>query len=142
MTISLKYNQFIRIWLYIKHCKLSRSKQLDLIKYFISGLTARTADDLMGIHYNKAIRLRAKIVLKQQHRRKPFCVNIELDESYFGGVRKGKRERTAAGKVPVFGLLKRGGKVYTQIITDAKYDTLMPIIGRKIKPDSIVLTDC
>jgi transposase len=27
---------------------------------------------------------------------------IELDESYFGGVRKGKRGRGAAGKVAVF----------------------------------------
>ncbi len=33
---------------------------------------------------------------------------IEVDESYFGGVRKGKRGRGAAGKIPVFGLLKRG----------------------------------
>jgi transposase len=35
---------------------------------------------------------------------------IEVDESYFGGIRKGKRGRGAAGKVPVFGLLKRGGR--------------------------------
>jgi transposase len=40
---------------------------------------------------------------------------IELDESYFGGVRKGKRGRGAAGKVAVFGMLKRGGKVYVKI---------------------------
>ena len=67
---------------------------------------------------------------------------IEVDESYFGGVRKGKRGRGAAGKVPVFGLLKRGGKVYTKIIPDAKSETLMPIMQRKIVPDSIVYTDC
>lgn len=132
--------------MYIKHCKLSRSRQLELMKYFVAGSTARTAADLMGIHRNTAIRffhkLRAKIALKQQHRSEQFCGNIELDESYFGGVRKGKRGRGAAGKVPVFGLLKRGGKVYTQVITDAKSDTLMPIIRQKITPDSIVYTDC
>ena len=64
-----------------------------------------------------------------------------MDESYFGGSRKGKRGRGAAGKVAVFGLLKRGGKVYTQVILDAKTETLMPIIRQKIKPDSIVYTD-
>jgi transposase len=32
---------------------------------------------------------------------------VEADESYFGGVRKGKRGRGAAGKIAVFGLLKR-----------------------------------
>ncbi len=51
---------------------------------------------------------------------------IEADESYFGGRRKGKRGRGAAGKVPVFGLLKRNGKVFTVAIPDAKTATLLP----------------
>ena len=131
--------------MYIKHCKLSRQKQLELLKYFVAGATARTAAELSDIHRNTAVRffhkLREKIALKQQHRSEQFCGKIELDESYFGGSRKGKRGRGAAGKVAVFGLLKRGGKVYTQVIIDAKTETLMPIIRQKIKPDSIVYTD-
>jgi len=71
-----------------------------------------------------------------------FGGEIEVDESYFGGRRKGKRGRDAAGKTPVFGLLKRGGKVYTKIIPDAKSATLIPIIERKVVPDSIVYSDC
>jgi len=132
--------------MYIKYCKLSKNKQLELIKYFIAGATARTAADLVGIHRNTAIRffhkLRVKIALKQQDRNEQFSGTVELDESYFGGVRKGKRGRGAAGKVAVFGILKRGGKVYTQIVLDTKTDSLMPIIRRKIEPDSIVYTDC
>jgi transposase len=65
--------------------------------------------------------LREKIAIKQQNRSEQFCGKIELDESYFGGVRKGKRGRGAAGKVPVFGILKRGGHVYTQVIDDKKH---------------------
>ena len=53
---------------------------------------------------------------------------MEADESYFGGVRKGKRGRGAAGKVAVFGLLKGGGKIYTAIIPHAKTETILPII--------------
>ena len=45
------------------------------------------------------------------------------------------------GKVPVFGLLKRGGRVYTVMIPNARTDTLMPIMERLIQPDSIVYTD-
>lgn len=71
-----------------------------------------------------------------------FCREIELDESYFGGARKGKRGRGAAGKVIVFGILKRGGKVYTKIVQDTKAETLMSLIVNKIVPDSIVYTDC
>ena len=116
------------------------------MKYFVAGSTARTAAELAGIHRNTAVRffhkLREKIALKQQDRSEQFCGKIELDESYFGGQRKGKRGRGAAGKVAVFGILKRGGKVYTQVIIDAKTSTLMPIIRQKIKPDSVVYTDC
>ena len=132
--------------MYIKHCKLSRNKQLELMKYFVAGSTARISADLVGIHRNTSIRffhkLREKIALKQAQRSEQFSGEVELDESYFGGARKGKRGRGAAGKVAVFGILKRGGKVYTQIIMDAKTSTLMPIIRCKIKPDSIVYTDC
>tara|TARA_B100001057_G_C22458438_1_gene797865 strand:+ start:30 stop:371 length:342 start_codon:yes stop_codon:yes gene_type:complete len=110
--------------MYVKHCKLSINKQLELMKYFVAGTTARTAASLVGIHRNTAVRffhkLRAKIAQVQHNRSEQFSGKIELDESYFGGVRKGKRGRGAAGKVAVFGILKRGGKVYTQIVLDAK----------------------
>jgi transposase len=116
------------------------------MEYFVAGTPARTAAELVDVHRNSAIRffhkLREKIAYKQQNLSEQFCGKIELDESYFGGVRKGKRGRGAAGKIPVFGILKRGGKVYTQVIEDTKSDTLMPIILDKIKPDSIVYTDC
>ena len=71
-----------------------------------------------------------------------FGGKIEVDESYFGGNRKGKRGRGADGKIPVFGLLKRGGRAYTKIIINASSKTLIPIIKRKVVPDSIVYWDC
>ena len=72
--------------MYVRHCKLRRSEELELMKYFVAGSTARTAADLVGIHRNTAVRffhkLREKIALKQQNRREQFCGKIELDESY------------------------------------------------------------
>ena len=131
--------------MYVKHCKLSRYEQLRLMEHFVAGTPARTAADLVGVHRNSAIRffhkLRAKIAIKQQNRSAQFCGEIEVDESYFGGVRKGKRGRGAAGKTIVFGLLKRGGKVYTVPVADVKQKTLIPVIRQKITPDSIVYTD-
>jgi transposase len=108
-------------------------------------VTARAAADLMEIEANTAAlfyrKLRKIIAEKLEAEVSEFAGEIELDESYFGGVRKGKRGRGAAGKVPVFGILKRGGKVYTQMIDNTQTETLMPIIQRKIRPDSIVYTD-
>ena len=64
-----------------------------------------------------------------------------MDKSYFGGRRKGRRDLSAVGKVVVFGILKRNGRVYTVVVDNAKSDTLMPVIRQKIMPDSIVYTD-
>jgi transposase len=102
---------------------------------------------LVGVNKSTAAyfycRLREIIVLEiEQAKHEIFDGEIEVDESYFDGKRKGKRGRGAAGKVPVFGLLKRGGKVYTKVKADASSATLYPIIERKVVPDSIVYSDC
>ena len=131
--------------MYVKHCKLTRYQQLRLLEYFVAGTPARTAADLVGVHRNSAIRffhkLRSAIAIKQQDRAAQFCGEVEVDESYFGGHRKGKRGRGATGKVIVFGLLKRGGKVYTMSVDNVQRKTLLPVIRQKIKPDSVVYTD-
>ena len=71
-----------------------------------------------------------------------FDGEVEADESYFGGHRKGRRGRGAVGKVAVFGLLKRNGKVYTVAVPNTQTTTLLPIIRGQVKPDGIVYTDC
>ena len=131
----------------MRKSRLSASKQRKLLEHFVAGTTARCAADLAGVNVKTATyyfhRLRQIISDKLLVESAQYLAGeIEVDESYFGGVRKGKRGRGAAGKIPVFGLLKRGGKVYTVIIPDAKSKTLMPIIRTKVKPDSIVYSDC
>ena len=131
----------------MRKSRLSQQKQVRLIEHFVAGTTARCAADLIGVNRNTAAyyfkRLREIITYElEQVSHEVFEGEIEVDESYFGGARKGNRGRGAAGKVPVFGLLKRGGKVYTKIIADASGATLMPIIERKVIPDSIVYSDC
>lgn len=130
----------------LSHCKLSRKHQLKLIECFVLEVTARSAADLLGLQpnttalfYRKLRQLISDRLADIEH--EVFAGVVELDESYFGGARKGKRGRGAAGKVVVFGILKRGGKVYTKVVGDTRSVTLMPVIQRKIAPDSIVYTD-
>ena len=124
--------------------RLSWYKQERLIEHFVAGATARSAASLVGVNKTTAAyyfhRLR-EIIAKEESDEGMDFGEFEVDESYFGGKRKGKRGRGAAGKVPVFGILKRGGKVYTQVIPNAKSNTLMPIIRKKVQPDSIVYSD-
>jgi transposase len=130
----------------ITRCKLSRKDQHKLLEFFVLEVTARSAADMLGIQANTAAlfyhKIRQVIVARlDMQAEELFGGEVELDESYFGGIRKGKRGRGAAGKMVVFGILKRGGTVYTVAVQDTKTATLLPIIRRKIKPDSIVYTD-
>ena len=54
---------------------------------------------------------------------------IEVDESYFSAkIVRGKRGRGAGKKTPVFGMLKRNGCVYTQVVKHCSAKELLPII--------------
>ncbi len=100
----------------MRKSRLSQHKQNKLIELFVAGVTARTASELVNVNKNTAAyyfhRLRLLIYQTSPHL-EMFEGEIEANESYFGGTRKGKRGRGAVGKVAVFGLLKRNGKVYT-----------------------------
>ena len=128
----------------MRKSRLSQHKQNKLIELFVAGVTVRTSAELVNVNKNTAAfyfhRLRLLIYQNSLHL-EMFEGEIEADESYLGGSRKGKRGRGAAGKVAVFGLLKRNGKVYTVAVPNTQSATLLPIIREQVKPDSIVYTD-
>jgi transposase-like protein len=89
----------------MRKSRLSWYKQERLIEHFVSGSMARCASDLVGVNFKTAAyyfhRLRELICLHlDQESQKVFGGEIEVNESYFGSHRKGKRGRGAAGKVP------------------------------------------
>jgi len=129
--------------MYTRKSRLSSRQQSRLIEHFVAGSTARAAAEIVGVQANTSARffMRLRQLISSKLPSYQLSGEVEADESYFGGARKGKRGRGAAGKVAVFGLLKRGGKVYTAIIPNAKTETLLPIIQEKVEPDSIVYTD-
>ncbi|EOC22001.1 putative transposase [Neisseria meningitidis NM3147] len=80
--------------------------------FFVLEVTARSAADILGIHPNSAALFYRKIRTVINHHLalaadEVFEGPVEPDESDFGGRRKGRRGRGAAGKVVVFGILKR-----------------------------------
>ena len=129
----------------MRKSRLSQYKQNKLIELFVAGVTARTAAELANVNKSTAAyyfhRLRLLIYQNSCHL-EMFDGEVEADESYFGGHRKGKRGRGAAGKTAVFGLLKRNGKVYTVAVPNTQTATLLPLIREQVAPDSIVYTDC
>jgi len=96
---------------YTRKSRLSKAKRLRLLEHFIAGTTARAAAVLVGMNCNTVNRfcfaLRT-IVAEEMEKvtplyRESLYGEVEVGESYFGGRRKSKRGRGAAGKVPVFG---------------------------------------
>lgn len=87
------------------------------------------------------LKIRRRIA-EECERVSPFSGEVEVDESYFGARRvRGKRGRGASGKTPVFGLLKREGRVYTEIVPDCSKATLQAIIRGRIKPETVIHSD-
>jgi transposase len=128
---------------YTRRSRLSGKQQGGLSDLVVAGATARAAAEIVGVNRNTARTFyhRLRPLLASKLPSDDLAGEVEADESYCGGGRKGKRGRAAAGQVPVLGLLRRGGNVLTSIIPNAKAGTLLPIIREQVPPDSIVYTD-
>jgi len=130
---------------YIKGAHISERKFRAILKFFAQDLNAAQTAYFTGLNRNtvnrylRLIRVRIVELCKQGS---PFQGEIEVDESYFGAKRiKGKRGRGAYGKTPVFGILERGGQVYTEIVPDCAKKTLQAIIRGRVEIDSIIHSD-
>jgi transposase len=128
-----------------RRSRLDLRTQRALLEHFVAGTPARSAAQIVGVNRHTATlyyhKLREVIAARLECEAPSLCGDIEADESYFGGIRKGKRGRGAAGKVAVFGLLKRAGRVHAVMIPDTRTNTLVGIIRECVMPDSVVYTD-
>ena len=130
---------------YVIRSRISEAKFREIIKLFSLDLEADKVAQIVNLSRNtinkyfKAIRLRIEEYCLNDS---PFKGEIEVDESYFGAKRvRGKRGRGAYGKTIVFGLLKRGDKVYTEIVPDVSKATLQAVIRGKVDIQSIIHSD-
>ncbi|OHA14889.1 MAG: hypothetical protein A2909_01490 [Candidatus Tagabacteria bacterium RIFCSPLOWO2_01_FULL_39_11] len=131
----------------MKYSKLSNFKIKKILQCFCNELTSVQTAKQLKLNRNTTNRyytiFRQKIAEHQEEQKRKFRGSIEIDESYFGSRHKGdKRGRSTATKIPVVGILKRNGMVYTEIIPDASRYSIMPIITRLIqKSKSNIYTD-
>ncbi len=138
------FHDFSGRW--INHGRLSCIQWLSIVKLFELEVSTRKIASQVGIAYNTAYRavqtIRYAILAHSEE--DGFTLlggEVELDESYFGGRRKGKRGRGASGKVPVFGILERNGKVKVSVVKDVTARTLLDLTMKTVRRGSIVYTD-
>ena len=143
---SFKVNRTARGYVKCRSC--GKQKSLKKIRTEIGIVTGfyqqqpayRLATDL-GADYQTVTRVYQKLRLSVYHIAElegaKLSGEIEMDESYFGGKRKGKRGRGAAGKSIVLGLPERDGRVYTRVVEGVSADDLMAVIRKKTRKGSV-----
>jgi len=117
-----------------------------VLRHFALDLTASRTAQLTGLTRKTVTVIFLKIrerIAEQCQRASPFSqCEVEVDESYFGARRvRGKRGRGASGKTIVFGIFKRNGCVYTEIVPDCKKATLQAIIRGRVSPEAVIHSD-
>jgi hypothetical protein len=114
---------------FYRRSRISAKKFRQLLRYFALDFTAADVAQLTGLTRKSVTTIFIKIrrlTAEESVRDSPLSAGeVEVDESYFGSRRvRGKRGRGASGKTIAFGLLKRHGRVYTEIVPDCKKATL------------------
>ena len=130
---------------YFHRSRLSRRKFRLLLRLFCLDREATKIAQLTGLNrnavnvYRRHFRERLALLCEAES---PLRGQVEFDESYFGGRRiRGKRGRGAFKKVPVLGLLKRHGKVYTQIVPNCSRPVWTAILKGKVALGSVIDSD-
>lgn len=137
---------------YVKCLVCQKQKSLKQLRREITIVTGfyqqqpayRLAADL-GVSYQVVTRVYQRLREASYHMAEleagKLKGEIEIDDAYFGGRRKGKRGRGATGKRVVSGLLERDGRVYTRVVTPVTKDELRAIIQKKTRKGSVYYTD-
>lgn len=130
---------YMAIWLVMTHKKGISSVQVgkDI------GVTQKTAWFIL-----QRIRLSLGYINLQEDEKLDGA--IEVDETFIGGKNKNRHKdkkvaqcqgRSFKDKVPVFGMLQRGGKVIAKIVPNTQAKTLSMMIHKYVKKESILYTD-
>ena len=130
---------------YYKSAKISEAKFRHLLRCFSEDLTASSTARMTGINVRSVNSIFIKIrrrMAEMCEEESPLSGTVEVDESYFGPQRiRGKRGRGAGSKTIVFGVLKRGERVFTQIVPDASKSSLQGVIRGRVSLDSVIHSD-
>jgi transposase len=135
------FGDFTRTW--FGQSRVAWKTWLWLLKLFELEVTAYQAAHQAGVSYPTALRIYTTIrrAILAQEEPELLRQEVEADESYFGGHRRGVRGRGALGKIPVFGVLERHGRVAVTVVPNVSQTTLLAATVKVVKRGSLVYTD-
>ena len=134
----------------IKYSKLSNYKIKKILRCLCSDIDATKTSEILGLNrktINRYFRIFREAIFEKQHQDlSMFFGEVELDEAYFGarrlrGVNMPQKRGRGTWKQAVFGVFEREGRVYTEMIPNAKSETLRKVIRGKVSVESVLFTD-
>jgi len=134
-TIFEKSSTSLRLWFYAAYLMGSTR----------CGISAKQVQRETGVTYKTAWRIFRQIrSLMSDGDLELEGPTVEIDETYYGGVRKygtGRPMRGDKKKTPVVAIVQRGGKVVARAVLDVRGSSLLPLVRKHVKPGSVVYTD-
>lgn len=123
----------------LRRSKLTDNRSERLLEHFVAGTPARVAAELVGVNRNTSRlfyhRLR-EIIAQHLALTGPLAGELEIDVAGPGGAPGRAQGRAATGRTPVFGLLRRGGRIHTVMAPAVRVSPPAP--KTRVRPDSIV----
>ncbi len=107
------------------------------------GISAKQIQRETGVTYKTAWRMCTEVRKRLgENGIASFAGKIEVDESDFGGRKKGvKRGRGPENKTTVVGIVQRQGQLMAIAVPDTKRKTVLPIVGKAVEKGSQIYTD-
>src|ERR1700690_2698818 len=133
-TIFEKSSTPLRLWFYAMYLMGSTR----------CGISAKQIQREIGVTYKTAWRMFKQIRTLMSEDLQLEGPTVEVDETYYGGVRKygrGRPMRGDRGKTPIVGLVERKGRAVARATMDATGATLLPLVKQYVLPESTVYTD-
>lgn len=131
-TIAHKSRTPLVLWFYVVY----------LMAQTRGGISAKQIERETGVTYKTAWRICNKIRERLEEDKPLLDGDVEIDESYFGGKKKGgKRGRGSENKTPVVGIAQRKGKVEAQTVPNVQGKTILPMVADNVEKGSNIYTD-
>jgi len=134
-TVFEKSSTSLRLWFYAAYLMGSTR----------CGISAKQIQRETGVTYKTAWRMFRQIrSLMSDGDLELEGPTVEIDEMYYGGVRKygtGRPMRGDKKKTPVIAIVQRGGRVVARVVEDVRGCSLLPVIRKHVVPGSVIYTD-
>jgi len=106
-----------------------------------NGVSAKELERQLGVTYKTTWRMAKQIRSLMTQGKDLLDGTVEVDETYVGGKRRGRRGRGADGKTAVVGIAQRKGHVRVSKVDNVRATTVIPMIRENVKLGSAVMTD-